>query len=209
MWYNLKQIIIYNLGVYMLDNQPSNQLRNIAIAVGIMGHSASPARNVSLTARVLAAPATTDIDAVFAIDDERNRGFTIEMFRRIGIFGSQVEGHLTAQDLVCPVEGQELNENEIIIQEAIEDEKITAEEIPQEFLCAISFQVMFNPVYDPANPAQKYERSIIECWLRKNGTNPFTRSELGIDKLQSDDALKQSILNFIEEKNLRRQSFRP
>jgi len=85
----------------------------------------------------------------------------------------------------------ESNENEIIVQKAINEGKTTKDEIPQEFFCAISYQFMKDPVFDLNNPGIKYERTQIECWLARNQTNPYTRQRLSIGELKEDTNLAQ------------------
>lgn len=71
-------------------------------------------------------------------------------------------------------------------------------EIDDEFICAISREIMTNPVYDPNYPQQKYDLLVIREWLKEHPTNPMTRTELSLDSLVYDEGLKQRIDDFVD-----------
>jgi Ran GTPase-activating protein (RanGAP) involved in mRNA processing and transport len=68
---------------------------------------------------------------------------------------------------------------------------------PDEFLCPISYQLMQDPVMiSEAEDGVSYERSAIEEWLKKNGTNPLSREPVSSNKLTPNRALKALIDNY-------------
>jgi hypothetical protein len=70
--------------------------------------------------------------------------------------------------------------------------------IPSEYICSITNAIITDPVYDPRHTEQRFERTAIENWLRRNPTNPLTREPLTRSALQSDTALKNRINGFID-----------
>lgn len=81
-------------------------------------------------------------------------------------------------------------------------------EIPEEFLCTISREIMTNPVYDPRCPQQKFDLLVIRRWLdnpptdpmtdeRLPSTHPVTRAPLTLDQLVYDEVLKEQIEEFV------------
>lgn len=75
-----------------------------------------------------------------------------------------------------------------------------AENIPREYCCAISFEIMSDPVYDPRQPNVFYERKNIVKWLQQecHYTNPYTREALAPTQLKSANLLQVEIEEFIE-----------
>ena len=73
-------------------------------------------------------------------------------------------------------------------------------EIPDDFMCTISHEIMTNPVYDPAYPQKKYDLLVIKTWLINHDTNPYTRTPLRLDNLVYDETLKIQIDDFVSEK---------
>ena len=72
-------------------------------------------------------------------------------------------------------------------------------EIPYDFKCTISHEIMTNPVYDPAFPQKKYDLLVIRAWLKDNNTNPYTRTPLCMDDLVYDEVLKVQIDDFVND----------
>ncbi|GEM_PF-6555368 len=73
------------------------------------------------------------------------------------------------------------------------------EEIPENYLCALSYNILSNPVYDPQHPQYKFERKWIELALERAPENPFTRTLLEKENLVSDDALKAEITLYVND----------
>jgi hypothetical protein len=71
--------------------------------------------------------------------------------------------------------------------------------IPDEFICPLSFQIMTNPVYVNAHPGQRFERSWIEYHLSQHNNNPLNREPLSLSELSDDTALKNQIDAYVEE----------
>lgn len=69
--------------------------------------------------------------------------------------------------------------------------------IPEDYCCELSTQIMTDPVFDPKQPQYKFERAWIEASLRKKEENPFTRTPLKKSELQADLALKEKIEAFM------------
>ena len=70
-------------------------------------------------------------------------------------------------------------------------------EIPEEFICAITHQIMTDPVYDPNFPQQRYDRYALERWLVDHPTNPLTRTPLATTDLVADKVLQTRIDEFV------------
>lgn len=72
-------------------------------------------------------------------------------------------------------------------------------DIPDEYCCRISFQIMDNPVH---YKKQYYDRDAFIQWYRQHSTDPnrdpITQEE--IQSLKVDEALKSKIENFVREK---------
>mmetsp|Transcript_5173 Transcript_5173/g.8770 ORF Transcript_5173/g.8770 Transcript_5173/m.8770 type:complete len:589 (-) Transcript_5173:57-1823(-) len=64
-------------------------------------------------------------------------------------------------------------------------------ELPEEFFCPLTKQVMKDPVVD--NDGHSYEREAIERWLRAQSSNPVTNEYLSLDMLQPNKELKSRI----------------
>ena len=62
---------------------------------------------------------------------------------------------------------------------------------PDEFVCAISQQLMVDPVTTGAG--QTYEREAIATWLRTKQTDPLTGARLPSKKLIANVSLRQAI----------------
>ena len=70
--------------------------------------------------------------------------------------------------------------------------------IPEIFCCAISTEIMDDPVYDPKHPQYKFDRKHIERWLANgSNNNPYTRTPLTKAQLVCDEDLKIRIQHFV------------
>jgi hypothetical protein len=81
----------------------------------------------------------------------------------------------------------------------LDDANFSLEEVPVEYLCPISFQVMNDPVY-LLNDAtgQRFDRNGISAWLQNKGTHPITRKLCAVTDLQEDAKLKSAIDEFVK-----------
>ena len=68
---------------------------------------------------------------------------------------------------------------------------------PHEFVCAISQQLMVDPVTTGAG--QTYEREAIATWLRTKQTDPLTGARLPSKKLIENVVARQAIARWREE----------
>ena len=76
-------------------------------------------------------------------------------------------------------------------------------DVPVEFLCPISLQIMTNPATDPAS-GHNFERANILEWLsRGNETNPFTRKPLRFWHLAPNWKLQEQITQWKKENGYR------
>lgn len=70
-------------------------------------------------------------------------------------------------------------------------------EIPEDFICGISREIMTNPVYDRRCPQQKFDLLVIKEWLKDHPSHPMTRQPLQLSELVYDEALKERINAFV------------
>jgi uncharacterized protein YegL len=63
--------------------------------------------------------------------------------------------------------------------------------IPQRYICPITFDLMTNPVIDL--DGNTFEQSAIEEWLREHGTSPITRRPMTINDLRPNRAIKEGL----------------
>lgn len=70
-------------------------------------------------------------------------------------------------------------------------------EIPEEYLCQITQEIMTNPVYDKSHTQYKFERSEILKALLIKEQNPYTRTDLNETDLIDDLELKGKINFFV------------
>lgn len=75
--------------------------------------------------------------------------------------------------------------------------KLGGVQIPDEFICPITFDVMTDPVAN-IHSQHRFERTAILEWLQQKATNPSTTLPLCSDDLRRDFKLKRKIDNFIE-----------
>jgi Mg-chelatase subunit ChlD len=72
--------------------------------------------------------------------------------------------------------------------------------IPDEFYCPITFEIMKDPVIGP--DGHTYEKSAIQTWLQTNNTSPITRKPLHTTSLIPNIALKNVIETFLKDNNV-------
>ena len=89
--------------------------------------------------------------------------------------------------------------NDIDIQQAIKDNIITSDDIPDECICAISGQVMTEAVHITRIPNAVFEKSQIEHWIQIKHTHPHDRSELKTEDLVVATDAQKAINDFINE----------
>ncbi len=71
-------------------------------------------------------------------------------------------------------------------------------EIPDEFRCLISHDIMTVPAYDPRCPQHKFDLLVIRWWLNEEKQeNPYTREPLQESDLIVDEVLKARIDEFV------------
>ena len=61
-------------------------------------------------------------------------------------------------------------------------------DIPSEYKCPITHEIMKDPVID--NEGNSYEKEYIEKWLSRNRTSPISRRPLHIRDLRPNIALR-------------------
>ncbi|MDF1827017.1 MAG: hypothetical protein P1U39_01920 [Legionellaceae bacterium] len=82
----------------------------------------------------------------------------------------------------------------------IEDIGFPSEEIPDEYICPLSLQIMSDPVYLAHDlTEQRFERTWLTKWLSDNGIHPSTRQPFELTAIQSDAGLKTSIDDFMSQ----------
>jgi len=75
------------------------------------------------------------------------------------------------------------------------------EEIPEEFICPVTQDIMTDPVI--AQDGHTYERKNITEWVSKHGTSPITREHLSKDIIIPNRVLKTQIDQYLEKKGRR------
>lgn len=74
-------------------------------------------------------------------------------------------------------------------------------DIPQEFICSISYNIMTHPVYDANFPKGcRFEYSFIIQELTLRHKNPYTTTSLDSNGLLTDSKLKDEIDAFVQQK---------
>lgn len=71
-------------------------------------------------------------------------------------------------------------------------------EIPAEYLCNLMNIVMTTPVIVPGTPDVRFERAVIEHWIKSNHNHPLTRAPLKIEDLTVDTELQKAIETFLK-----------
>lgn len=77
-------------------------------------------------------------------------------------------------------------------------------DIPEEYLCPITFELMLEPV--KASDGYIYEKKAILDWYRQNKTSPFTREELTSEFIFQNE-LHQKIMEIINKFDLKVQKY--
>jgi len=72
------------------------------------------------------------------------------------------------------------------------------EEIPEDFICPVTQDIMTDPVI--AQDGHTYERKNITEWVSKHGTSPITREQLSKDVIIPNRVLKTQIDQYLEKK---------
>ena len=85
------------------------------------------------------------------------------------------------------------------IQEQMELDENVEEEIPEEFKCPISLDLMQDPVL--AADGHSYDRAQIESWFRTSHTSPNTRLRLNTLALYPNIELRNRINSWLSERN--------
>jgi len=91
------------------------------------------------------------------------------------------------------------SEYEEIIEEAIDNEIIIKEEIPNEYYCPISLSIMSNPYYVRNHRNHRFDYNGIAQWVIDNHTNPLNREPLQIRDLIRDEEMYKEILDFVND----------
>uniref|UniRef100_A0A6B2KZ06 RING-type E3 ubiquitin transferase n=1 Tax=Arcella intermedia TaxID=1963864 RepID=A0A6B2KZ06_9EUKA len=86
-------------------------------------------------------------------------------------------------------------ETKEVVEESTEK---VSEDIPDEFICPITQEVMKDPVI--AEDGHTYERANLMRWLQNNDTSPMTRGKINKDIIIPNRALKGQIEAFLEKR---------
>ncbi len=70
-------------------------------------------------------------------------------------------------------------------------------EIPPEYICPLSLQIMSDPVKVQQHPMQRFERAWIQAHLQRRADNPLNRERLVLSDLLDDNKLKTEIDEFV------------
>ena len=79
--------------------------------------------------------------------------------------------------------------------------RIGQDEIPDDMICPISFEVMKDPVM--AQDGHTYERVAIVEWLKTKGTSPMTQEPLDAEDLVPQHIVRKLIDSFLDSKRRR------
>jgi len=90
-------------------------------------------------------------------------------------------------------------QSDIVLPKAVA--QMDDEEIPNEFICPITQEVMTNPVM--AMDGHTYELAAIERWLLDKDTSPKTNDKLPSTVLIPNQAMRSQIIEFFENKQRR------
>lgn len=93
------------------------------------------------------------------------------------------------------IEVPKLSEN----HQKLDDIKFDEKQIPEEYICPLSLNVMSDPVFNPSKGLPNVERSWILIEIGRSGKNPFTNLPLDVSDLQSNGKLKEQIDKFVDE----------
>lgn len=72
-------------------------------------------------------------------------------------------------------------------------------DIPEEFLCTLSTQIMYLPCFDKRNPEQKFDHGKLIQACSKTGKNPYTNLPITDNDIVVDEELKAKIHNFMRK----------
>ncbi len=86
--------------------------------------------------------------------------------------------------------------NSNIISDYISNKYISTNDIPPEFICSISHEIMKEPV--TTVDGFTYEKEFIEKWFQKSYKSPLTGLRLKSKQLNPNIELKNEIINFID-----------
>jgi hypothetical protein len=70
-------------------------------------------------------------------------------------------------------------------------------DVPQDHICAITHEIMLDPVVDSQGRA--YEREAITRWINQNHTHPTDRTAMKVEDLSNAPALSRLIRVFVED----------
>lgn len=78
--------------------------------------------------------------------------------------------------------------------------KIEEVQIPEEFCCPLSGDIMDDPVYDTRSPSIHYDQDFLQYWLRKNHVKlmPHTKMPANQNHIKVNFDLKCRIVNFVK-----------
>jgi glutathionylspermidine synthase len=71
-------------------------------------------------------------------------------------------------------------------------------DIPIEYTCPISFEIMLNPVYIKQHPKQRFEKKSLEDTLKEKNENPFTREHLDLSGFENDYVFQKEIYEWMK-----------
>ena len=72
-------------------------------------------------------------------------------------------------------------------------------DIPPQFVCPLSLEIMTDPVFVMAHPEHRFERSWIQAHLSQVQNNPLNRDFLNLEGIQEDVTIRNQIEQYIEE----------
>lgn len=72
------------------------------------------------------------------------------------------------------------------------------EDVPKEYLCPLTLEVMMNPVV--CEDGHSYERRALEAWLQNHNTSPMSNARLSTTMVVPNHALRNSIETFRQKR---------
>jgi len=91
-------------------------------------------------------------------------------------------------------------------QSLVEDTALKKQDLPQEFLCPITCEIMSDPHITLSG--HTYEKYAIEQWLSTHNNDPLTNTKLSNKILIPNHALRKQIQSFIDKHNIKLRSNR-
>lgn len=89
----------------------------------------------------------------------------------------------------------ELGDNARVLQEHGFD----LAQVPSEFCCALSYNIMTDPVFLPDDPTgTKYEYQWLRTWLEQHPNHPYSRQPYQVYDIQHDDNLRNTIREYVD-----------